>query len=220
MTGPLRIPGQSIGGEDRREAAWRATIAEAARAVGSPGSCPGIVLSFVIAPGRRVDIDNLTRPVMAALRDAGWFKYAFAGLDRIVATKAFGDDEGVTIAVEPGFRPPMAWSSSTLTVRHGAVPGSDHRDALRRWFEAVASFGHRPVDGLVAVEVDAGTSLSLVGVMKPIIDGLEPVLGRDPAGKSEFAPLDDRVMRLVMQRTNEGSGLVVRVGPSSKESAH
>jgi hypothetical protein len=183
--------------------------------VASP-SPSGITLRFVLAPGRRLDVDNLARPALAALQDAGWFKRGFVGFDRIVVTKTFGD-EGLLVAVSPGFEVSPPPSSSTVTVRHDAIPASDRREALRVWFDAVASHCHRAVVGPVAVEVEAGTTLSLVGIMKPIIDGLEPVLGRDPASTSEFAPLDDRAMRLVMQRTTNGSGLVARIRPGFME---
>lgn len=44
------------------------------------------------------------------------------------------------------------------------------------------------------------TTASLEAVLKPIIDGLEPFLGRDPSGRLEFVPQDDLVVWLRVTR--------------------
>ena len=39
--------------------------------------------------------------------------------------------------------------------------------------------------------------------MKPVIDGLEPLLGRDPRGRLEFVPNDDKIVHLVVRRRKD-----------------
>lgn len=36
--------------------------------------------------------------------------------------------------------------------------------------------------------IDVCTLRSLVDILKPVIDGLEPFLGRDPTGRNKFSP--------------------------------
>ncbi|CAN5740474.1 hypothetical protein BH23ACT10_BH23ACT10_30330 [soil metagenome] len=50
------------------------------------------------------------------------------------------------------------------------------------------------------LDVAVNTALSLEGLLKPIIDGLGPVLGVDPSAVLEFAPNDDCVEWLRIHR--------------------
>lgn len=75
-------------------------------------------------------------------------------------------------------------------------------------------------DGDVFVDVHSTSRLSLKDALKPIIDGLEAVLGRDPQGRLEFCPRDDRIAWLRTQRVAEDApalrvrvGILVGVGP-------
>ena len=81
----LVVPGEPIGGEDTRTKAWRRTVAVAAAGV---GPAEAVRLDFVVSPSRRADLDNLVRPAIEGLQDAGVFARAYAGLDAILATRS------------------------------------------------------------------------------------------------------------------------------------
>lgn len=53
------------------------------------------------------------------------------------------------------------------------------------------------------VEIVTNTPRSLEGLMKPVIDGLEPFLGRDPRGYLEFVPNDDKIAHLIVRRQRD-----------------
>jgi hypothetical protein len=52
----------------------------------------------------------------------------------------------------------------------------------------------------VWLDIAVQSPLSLEGLLKPVIDGLEPLLGRDPHGRLDFTPNDDRVESLRISR--------------------
>lgn len=51
-------------------------------------------LHFRLQPDRRVDLDNLIRPALAGLRDAGVFTRGFPGLHGLLATKVASSQPG------------------------------------------------------------------------------------------------------------------------------
>lgn len=59
----------------------------------------------------------------------------------------------------------------------------------------------------VGLDIAVGTSLSIKDLLKPIIDGLEPVLGRDPRAHLEFSPNDHLIGWLRVLRTSGGPAL-------------
>ena len=82
----VQIAGIAIGGEDARTAAWRATVADAARTVPLV-DVAAVSLPFTLAPGRRVDVDSLARPVLEGLHDAGWFRRGLPSLPYLRVTR-------------------------------------------------------------------------------------------------------------------------------------
>lgn len=164
------VAGTPIGGEDRREADAVAAIAAAALVPG----CRGVSLAFTLEPGRRVDVDNLARPVLAGLRDAGWFARGFSTLDHLLVTKSAGTSVGVAVDVVPGVVASASEPALQLALK-GIVPGPGHREHLRLWRDAVGSTSQKPaLTGSISVEIEVDTRRSLVDLMKPIIDGLAP----------------------------------------------
>lgn len=208
----FKVTGSPIGGEhpphDRR---WRAQVAAAAAGL---GRSRGVRLDFRVEPHRRVDLDNLVRPALAGLRDAGTFARGYVGLETIVATKSPNDESGLTITLagsleldaihRPG--PPL------LDVDFSALPL--HVESRRLWQSAVAgAWRHRPaISAGVFVDVDLSTSRSLEGLLKPIIDGLTPCVGRDPRARLEFTPNDHLIQWLRFRRTSGPTPLRLRLG--------
>jgi hypothetical protein len=60
-----------------------------------------VALDFTLGARRAVDLENLCRPAMAALREAGAFVRAYANLRCLVARKGMGTPEGLVVELEP-----------------------------------------------------------------------------------------------------------------------
>jgi hypothetical protein len=206
----VRVNGTPIGGEDPREQAWRASVAAEASRLGIANvNC--VSLAFTLEPGRRVDVDNLARPALAGLRDAGWFTRGYKTLDRLVVTKTHGANVGVEIL--PTAAPPNLDADVDVQIfSKNIIPSEAKHDIKRMWRDAVRDTWQKPaMDGPVEVQLGFRTKLSLVDLLKPNIDALEPVLGRDPRGRLEFCPLDDKITRLSAWRISGDFAMVVRV---------
>lgn len=207
----VRGCGLPIGGEnpphDRR---WRHQVAAAAA---GHGRHRGVRLDFRVEPHCSVDLDNLVRPALAGLRDAGVFTRGYADLDTIVATKSPNDKAGLNITLVKSSElddsnPP---GPTLLDVEFFTLPR--HVESRPLWQSTVAeAWQHRPaLSAGVFVGVNLSTSRSLEGLLKPIIDGLTPCLGRDPWARLEFTPNDHLIQWLRFHRTS-GPTLRLRLG--------
>ncbi|MDP9405345.1 MAG: hypothetical protein M3O86_01920 [Actinomycetota bacterium] len=210
------VPGIAIAGEDPRERAWRAQVAAAARAAGARRAS-GLVLSFGLTSDRiRIDIDNLARPALDAMRDAGVATRGFIGVDAVLATKRTDVPPGLTVLATTAqtVRDIPCPGEPLISVAARAVPRDGDRDSKLLWREAVSTvWSGRPVlTGPAFVDVTLRTSLSLKNALKPLVDGLEPVLGRDPHGRLEFCPNDDLVTWLRVMRADGLAPVVMRLG--------
>ena len=120
---------------------------------------------------------------------------------------------GVTItgAALARSRPP---GRAALQVTHDEVPRT--RAAVRRWRDVLAlAWGERALldDGNSWIDVALGPSRSsLLGGLEPVLDALEPVLGRDPRGRTELFPNDHLVTWLRVQRSAAGPPLTLTLG--------
>ena len=203
-----------VAGSPTGAAAWRRTVAEAARnrSVGS-----GFTVAFFLRQGRWVDLDTLTETTAQGLRDAGALQARYAGLDAVVATKAFGDHPGAIITplaaaglAHPPPGPPL------FTASDAVVPRPGNRDAKRAWRALIAAAWGRsgPLEGACWADVELGVPGSLFGPLEVVLDALEPVLGRDPRGRDwqEFFPNDDRIQWLRVRRNAAVAGVTLRMG--------
>lgn len=213
----VEVHGSPITGENvPHERRWREQVAAA---VTGQGSARSIRLDFRLESGRRdLDLDNLVRPAVAGLRDAAVLARAFVGLDCIHATKSVGERPGLVVTLDPT-DDRAAWPPSPrlLEVQADWIPG-DESEGRRRWNDRVRdSYVDDPIEGTAWVEIAVSDGRSLVGVMKPVLDGLEPILGRDPRGRADYrSPNDHLVTDLRMTRGRDGDHLlVVRCGVTS-----
>ena len=215
MEAMIDVPGSPVGGENPpHDKQWRMTVAAAASGVGLKSAA---ALHFRSEAGRKVDLDNLVRPALAGLRDAGVFTYGFRNLEALWATKAVSERPGLTIeldrAVARGHVPQPG--PRVLVVAHGQIPRDGDRQSKLAWRDTVdRSHTGDVMDADVWLDVAVRTHYSLEGLLKPIIDGLEPLLGRDPGASREFTPNDDRVVWLrISRQLNLASALVLAAGP-------
>lgn len=197
----LYVAGSPIGGENPpHDKRWRVTIATAATGI-DPATAAR--LDFRIEPHRTVDLDNLARPALAGLRDAGVFARGYRRLDAILATKTpaqtnLGVDIEPTTALAIAAVPRP--SNAEVVVAHAGLPRSEHLQSKREWRDSVRRQQRTIDDGPVWIDIAVNTTLSLEGLLKPIIDGLDPVLGMDPSATLEFTANDDRVHWLRIHR--------------------
>lgn len=212
----IEVHGSPITGENvPHERRWREQVATAAAGQRVTRS---LVFDFRVESGRRdLDLDNLVRPAVAGLRDAEVLARGFAGLDRIHATKSIDDPPGLAVTLDPADEV-LTWppSPSPLEVHADWIP-NEASESRRRWNDRVRdSYAGGPISGTAWVEITVSDGRSLVGVMKPVLDGLEPILGRDPRGRADYrSPNDHLVTHLrIVRDTAAAHLLVVRCGPA------
>lgn len=202
--------------ESAHEQAWRARVAAAADGC-SPTS--SVALHFRLELRRRVDLDNLVGPALAGLRDAGVYARGFPDLHGLIATKTTGETPGLAISLErqehPGTVP--APGLTALVAASSALPHDGDRSSKVAWREQVRRcYDGEPVADPVWLNIAVRARGSLEALLKPIIDGLEPLLGRDSRGQLELVPNDDLVVWLrVTRQPDLPCALVLAAGPSA-----
>ena len=213
----LHVAGSPIGGENPpHEKRWRTAVATAA-ADTEPATA--VQLDFRLEPHRSVDLDNLVRPVLAGLRDAGMFAHGYRHLDAILATKAPARVH-LGVEVRPATADAIAAvkcpTAAEVVVAHAGVPRDGDQQSKHDWRNAVRRQQTVIEGGPVWLDIAVSTRLSLEGLLKPIIDGLDPILGVDPSAALEFTPNDDRVVWLRIHRQPRlPCALVLAAGPTS-----
>lgn len=200
-------------------AAWRRTVADAAPPLAAAPAA--VELRFGTAPRQFVDLDTVTESTVAGLRDAGWWGRGFGGLEALLATRAVAPRPGLlarttTPAALRRRRPPGPIAAEVAA----AVAPRQRLAAKRAWRDDVAAaWGSRPpLTGPVWADVALATRGSLLAPVEVVLDGLEPVLGRDPRGRAaqEFFPADDRIVWLRLRRAAPAApGVVLRLGSAA-----
>jgi len=153
------------------------------------------------------DLDNLMVPVVEELRDMGWFHRGYPSLYRRALRKGH---TSACLGVRDQIRPEGEHSDRTYKVsipgkmRANDVASSEAvEDAVRAYMEEHGlhqlPFG-QAVSLLIGYEQTSPTSI--VGMLKPTIDGLEPLLGRpaSASSRSRFFPADERVVEVTATR--------------------
>lgn len=166
-----------------------------------------------------MDLDTLVESTLRGLGDAQALQPRFAGLDAILATKRFGPVPqalvGATSAAAIANIPQPG--QQLLDAHSPDVPRPGDRDAKRAWRDRLAAaWGDQPpAVGDVWIDLALGLRGSLLGPLEVALDALEPVLGRDPRGRSwqEFFPNDHIVVWLRVRRDPNAAGLILRLGP-------
>jgi hypothetical protein len=202
-----------------KDAIWRRAVADAVR--GRPRAAT-VTLHFRLEPKRwRIDIDNLTRLALDGLRDGGVLEQGLGSVWLIEAHTAASVEPGLDVTLTDttwlvGGRPLQADSLPGLVeldAEIDAIPREGKVDEKRAWRTAVQHvWRDPPLADPVFIDIWTRTGGSLAATLKPVIDGLEAFLGRDPQGRLEFCPNDDRVMWLRIVRVAIGPALRVRAG--------
>jgi hypothetical protein len=183
------------------------------------GPARAVRLDFVLHPDRWVDLDSLVEVAIAGLRDGGTFTARLATLEGLLARRVDGESQGLavatadpeTLAAEP--RPGPCAVEVTLD----EAPRPGRREAKRALRSRLAeAWGERPMlVGPAWADVLLPASGSPLGPLEPVLDALEPVLGRDPRGqpRQEFFPNDHLIVWLRVRRTPQtGPALLLALG--------
>ncbi len=199
----IEVAGSAIGGEDARENKWIDQIARAS-------DLADVSLHFRLEPKRNIDIDNLVRPAMRGLKKSGYYRNGFPNLQSISAVKQSGSPFG--LVVEKGIL--HVPGKCLLRLEWGSVPPSDATTVWKtNWTSAIQKNWHEPVIcEPVWLSILTTSSRSLVDLLKPVIDGLEPFLGRDPNGRNTFCPNDHLIEWLQIRRVKTGPPLAISAG--------
>jgi hypothetical protein len=200
----IEITGSPIAGENPpHDGLWRKRVADQSLGLNPTRA---VSLNFRLEPHRRVDLDNLVRPALAGLRDAGVFTRGFTNLDLIVAAKVLALPPGLRVETDEAVVQSARSRRGPVLLRATSegMPRDEDRQSKAAWRTCVAdAFDDEPVAGLCWLEIATSALRSLEALMKPVIDGLEPFLGRDPRGRLEFVPNDDRIAHLTVRRQRD-----------------
>jgi hypothetical protein len=162
--------------------------------------------------GRASDLDNLLDPVFSVvINRLGWCGGRRPNLRWIAAEKTYRSPTGARITLESG-SPSWPRTEAGDVLLHDLYEGSLPRAAtdtdFANWVRAAQI---RRVEGKVAVRLSfAILKVNLgeiaTGPVKPLLDGLWPVLGGNPA-----APHDWRVGALLLEKEAAVNGVAVEV---------
>jgi len=175
-------------------------------------------LDFELEPARTlIDLDNMVRLAIDALRDTETVARGLVGIETIVATKRAGRTPGLGLSLvrTPG---PLVddpfGGEADLVVMGTSVPREEFAAEKDEWRNAVAAaWRDTPVRQPVAIDIAVTKETSLAAMLKPVIAGLEPYLGRAPRGRGRLRPLDEQVTWLRISRQRDlGVALRVRAG--------
>lgn len=196
--------------------AWRQRVAAEAAGLTVADS---VQLDFVLPPSRWVDVDTLAEATLQGLRDGRVLLPRYAGLNALLATKREGAPTGVRVSAVAAAtigrrRPP---GQVAIAVATDLLPRPGNREVKRKWRARLAhAWGSAPpLDGDVWADVVLPVTGSLIAPLEVVLDALEPVLGRDPRGRTwqEFFPNDHRITWLRVRRGASGGPLRLVLGP-------
>jgi hypothetical protein len=200
------VPGVPASYSTGPEAAWKETISTAVPPPSGEHPGDGLLVDISIplptpqAPG--ADLDNLLDPVFSTvINRQGWFGGRRSHLRWVAASKLVLDQPGLWLALLE--EAPDLWRDPDVdiamkAVYEAAIPTPNTRSEYEEWVSLHAGPPLPPGGVGVALDFsDSAVNLGDIatGVVKPMIDGLWPILG----GHSG-APHDGRVAALRMRK--------------------
>ena len=213
------------------EKEWKSTVTAALESARPEESPQWIDIEFRLLEGTLYgkDLDNLVTPILESARDGGWVERGFARLGTVTARKvAVTDSSAVGVAISPHADLPATKTERAGVLLETALPSLDEVTVKWALYEnAIELYQRRPElrfppQSPIAIDVrvtvnDSGRRKSIGALMKPCIDGLEPILGHpsnllpEPRESLQrrLAPQDEMVLSLAVH---------VRGGPLNRVS--
>jgi hypothetical protein len=181
----------------------------------------------------RKDIDNLLTPILESARDSGWVEKGFGWLGSVTARKVVvANPSQVGAVITPRVVPSLADCNRAGVFIEAALSQLDATTVKWALYDSAFDLYQRcprlrftpqsPISVEIHVTIDnAGRRKSIKDLLKPCIDGLEPILGHpdnllpEPREvlqrrQRRLAPQDEMVLSLAFH---------VRGGDANKVSA-
>lgn len=201
------------------ERQWKEKVKSALQATSLPSEPQWIDANLYLTDNRLFakDIDNLLTPILESARDSGWIQRGFAFLGSVTAQKILCDSaEKQGVAITPIAVPPnVSQGMENGVCVEVEVERFDEKTVKWALYDrAFEMFSKNPelrfapqtelsLKILVVIN-NAQRRKSIQALLKPCIDGLEPILGHPdnllPVGRTELnrslAPQDEMVMNL------------------------
>ncbi|MDC0284711.1 hypothetical protein OAK85_05085 [Mariniblastus sp.] len=209
------VPGEPAAWLGSGEQEWKSNVASRLRKNPVEESPQWIEIEFRLTENRLYskDIDNLITPVLESGREAGWIQQGFNQLGSVSARKVVAAHATLTGAqVIPHAMPPQLSDVSSDVLIETVLDRLDENSVKWALYDrAFQMFSENPDlrfgSGLVlAMDIrvtidDSKRRKSLKALMKPCIDGVEPILGtpdgRLPVPRTELsrylAPQDEMI---------------------------
>ncbi len=248
--GSVWIPGEPAAWVSTGEKEWKQLVTSALNESVSP--LPGfkwtpewldIELRLLEDRLYRKDLDNMLTPLLAAARDAGWLERGFNRLGSVTARKVAVSDVGeVGALITPHSSLPQFDKDETGVLIKTELNSLDESSVKWTLYDCAFDLctcqpelrfpplSPLSIDIRVVVN-DDDRRKSIQALMKPCIDGLEPILGHPdnlpPVPREQLrrrlAPQDEMVLSLAIHvRGGISSGIAVRIrqhqeGPLASE---
>jgi hypothetical protein len=214
----LWIPGEPAVFAGSSEKAWKQLVTTAFSEI-VPSELPQwIEVEFRFLEERLYakDIDNLLTPILESARDGGWIKRGFAWLGSITARKTAVAEHSLVGASIKMHTLPHSFSQKRVGVLVEAQPARLDEKTVK-WAIYEAAFRlyqchpalRFPPQTPLSVEIrvsidDIANRKSIAALLKPCIDGLEPIMGHpfnlppEPREivKRRLAPQDEMILSL------------------------
>lgn len=237
-TGQIWVAGEPAVWIGSGEKEWKAKLTAALQQTLPPVPPQWLEVELRLPEAKlyRKDFDNLLTPVLESARDAGWVERGFAFLGSVTGRKVGVTDEKLIGAViTPHADPPRLSTLRTGVLIEVPLPGLD-AEAVK-WTLYDISYDlflrrpelryppQHPLSLEIRVTVnDASRRKSLQSLMKPCIDGMEPLLGHPfnllPESRTNLkrplAPQDEMVLSLAFHvRGGDADTVAVLISPSA-----
>jgi hypothetical protein len=215
---PFWIAGEPAVWLGSGEKEWKQRVTAEFNAVPPSGFPKWIDVEFRFLEQRlyRKDIDNLLTPILESARDGGWIEKGFAQLGSVTARKVVVEslsDVGAVVTTRAS--PPLLAGNRTGVLVEAAPAQLDEAGVKWALYESPFDLYQRrpelryPPQSSLSVEVrvtvrDPGRRKSIQALLKPCIDGLEPILGHpdnllpEPRDvlQRRLAPQDEMILSL------------------------
>lgn len=229
---PFWIAGEAAVWLGSGEKEWKHKVTTAFEAA-QPSSFPqwfDVEFRFLDDRLYRKDIDNLLTPVLESARDGGWVERGFAWLGSVTARKVVVTNPAeVGAVITPRVAPPFIDYNRVGVLIETALTQLDATTVKWALYDSAIDLYQRcpglrftpqsPISVEIHVTIDdTGRRKSIKDLLKPCIDGLEPILGHpdnllpEPRQtlQRRLAPQDEMILSLTFH---------VRGGNSNKVSA-
>jgi len=235
-TGSVWIPGEPAAWIGAGEKEWKGKVTETLR-LEAPAETPQwleIELRLLNERVYRKDIDNMLTPLLESARDAGWVERGFQNLGSVTARKTMVNAEAdVGALIIPHKAPPQLTQERLGILIESKLDGFDENSIKRNLYESAFGLYSRrpelrfpplsPLSMEIRVDIsDDSRRKSIQALIKPCIDGVEPILGhpdnRLPIPWEQLdrrlAPQDEMVLSLAFHvRGGASNGISVMISP-------